>query len=247
MTDAFPQRPDSSDSDGPPHPPTFVQIRPPAAPIRVWLKLGVLCVGLTLVMALGWVFHRVADKRDASVVTQAAPTMTGNAPTTQAVPVDLYAELERRTIDAAASAPVWARESLMDRVSPFDPSASDRMPSSTPPDTPPADTASVTPEGPREVSVRLAKGETIGSALQKLGLASDAIADVISALAAHVSLKRLPTGLGMTVQIRPAGEAGTKPILEMLTLHPEGRRAITLERDAKGNYAVEQRRRSSAR
>jgi hypothetical protein len=170
-------------------------------------------------------------------VTQAALAKATDAAAPQPVAVDLRAELERRTIDTAASSPAWTRESLMDRVSPFEASASDRVPPSAPTDTPPA---GATDDGSREVSVRLAKGETIGSALQKLGLASDAVADVISALAAHISLKRLPTGLGMTVQIRPAGAGSAKPILEMLTLHPTGRQAITLERDAKGNYAVEQ-------
>jgi hypothetical protein len=241
MTDAFPPRPASSDPDGPPRPPTFVQIRPPAAPASAWQKLGVLSVGLALVTILGWGFYRVTDKRDAPAVTKATLAVTAHAPSsTPPVSVDFYADLERRAIDTAASAPAWSRESLMDRVSPFDVSASDRVPSRAPSDAPPADT---TDDGSREVSVRLAKGETIGSALQKLGLASDVVADVISALAAHVSLNRLPTGLGMTAQIRPAVDGGAKPILEMLTLHPTGRQTITIERDAKGKYAVEQRRR----
>jgi hypothetical protein len=198
-------------------------------------RLGILCVGLGLAAAVGWFAHRVTDGPHAPVVTQAPPTTTADARAPQPVPVDLDAELERRVIDRAASAPLWTRESPLDRVSPFDPSVSDRAPSSTPPDTP--------PDSSREVSVHLAKGETVGSALQKLGVASDAVADVISALAAHVSLKRLPTGLGMTAQIRSAENSGAQPILEMLTLHPKGRQAITIERDAKGNYALEQRKR----
>jgi hypothetical protein len=83
--------------------------------------------------------------------------------------------------------------------------------------------------------------------LQKLGFASDAIASVVSALAPHVRLKRLPTGLGMTVQIRPAGEDGAKPILQALTLRPDDRREIKVERDGDGEYAVELRGRSSVR
>ena len=132
---------------------------------------------------------------------------------------------------------------LLDRLSPFDPSVSDRRLSSTPP----AETANATQAGSLELSVRLGKGDTIGSALQKLGFASDAIADVISALAPHVRLKRLPTGLGMTVQIRPSGEDGAKPILQALTLHPDGRREIKVERDDDGDYAVELRRPSPVR
>jgi hypothetical protein len=247
MTDAFPPRPDSSDSDGPPRPPTFVQIRPPAAPGRTWRKLSLLSVALLLVAVAGWIVHRVTGERDAPVVTLAAPTVTAHKPATPPVPVDLYGELERRVIDRAASAPVWTEESLMDRVSPFDTSASHPVPSGVPADAAPADTAGTPQDGPREVSVRLAKGETIGSALQKLGLASDAIANIISVLASHVSLKRLPTGLGMTVHIWPPDNGAAKPVLQTLTLRPDGRQAITLERDAKGNYAVEPRGRSSAR
>lgn len=166
-----------------------------------------------------------------------------DAPSAQPPAVDLHAELERHAIDGAASAPTWTRETLMDRLSPFDPPVADHALSSTPP----TEAAETPPDSPREVSVRLAKGETIAGALQKLGLASDAVAEVISALAGHVSLKRLPAGLGMTAQIRPAGAASEKPVLEVLTLRPTGRQAITVERDGKGHYAVEKRGRSSAR
>jgi hypothetical protein len=242
MADAFSSRPESWESDGPPRPPTFVQIRPPAAPGSARRKVGVVGIGLALVTALGWGVYRVTDERDAPVVAQAAPVLT-DTPTPQQEFVGLYDELARREIDTAISTPAWSRESLMDRVSPFDPSVSDRMPSRTPP----AETANATRAASFEVSVRLGKGDTIGSALQKLGLASDAIANVVSALAPHVRLKRLPTGLGMTVQIRPAGEDGAKPILQALTLYPDGRRAIKVERDGDGDYAVEPRDRSPVR
>lgn len=243
MTDAFSSRPESWDPDGPPRPPTFVQIRPPAAPGNARRKVGILGIGLALVIALGWGLYHVIDVwEEAPVVLQAAPVMT-NAPAPQQIFGDLYPELLRRSVDTASSTPIWSRESLLDRLSPFDPSISDRRPSSTPP----AETANATQAGSLELSVRLGKGDTIGSALQKLGFASDAIADVISALAPHVRLKRLPTGLGMTVQIRPSGEDGAKPILQALTLHPDGRREIKVERDDDGDYAVELRRPSPVR
>jgi hypothetical protein len=50
----------------------------------------------------------------------------------------------------------------------------------------------------------------------------------------------------MTVQIRPSGEDGAKPILQALTLHPDGGREIRVKRDGDGDYAVE-RDRSSVR
>lgn len=240
MTDAFSSRPESWNSDGPPRPPTFVQIRPPAGRAR-W-KVGVLVIGLGLVMALGWSVYRVTEERNAPKVAQAAAVSTDIA-SPQPAFVDLYDELARRAIDTAISTPAWSRESPMDRVSPFDPSVSPQMPSSSPP----AETANTTQAGAFEISVRLGKGDTIGSVLQKLGFASDAIASVVSALAPHVRLKRLPTGLGMTVQIRPAGEDGAKPILQALTLRPDDRREIKVERDGDGEYAVELRGRSSAR
>ena len=231
-------RPDPSDSDGRPRPPTFVQIRPPVAASRGRRNLGILCVSLALAIALGWAIYRTTDERDPPVVVQASPAVT-DAPSPQPVAADLPAELDRRAIDAAISTPAWSRKSLMDRVSPFDPSASDRVPSRTPP----ADTARATHAGSSQVSVRLGKGDTVGSALQKLGFTSDAIADVISALAPHVRLKRLPIGSGMTVQIQASGDEGGKPVLQAITLHPEGRREIKVERDGVGNYAVERRQR----
>ena len=188
-------------------------------------------VGLALAMALGWAAHRVTEEREAPVVTQAAPTVS-HVP--QPVPLDLYDELARGGIDTAVSTPAWSRESLMDRLSPFDPSVRDRMPSGIAP----ADTADAAHAGSLEIAVRLGKGDTIGTALRKLGIASDAIADVISALAPHVRLKRLPAGLGMTAEIRRSEEVGAKPILQALTLHPEGRREIKVRRDSAGDYAV---------
>jgi hypothetical protein len=242
MADASSSRPDSWDSDGPPRPPTFVQIRPPAAPGSAGRKVVVLGIGLGLLVGVGWSVYRVTDERDPPVVAQTAP-VPGDIPAPQQVFVDPYGELTRRAIDTAISTPVWSRETLMERVSPFDPSVSDRMPSSTPP----AETANTTQTGPFEISVRLGKGDTIESALQKLGLASDTIANVISALAPHVRLKRLPTGLGMTVQIRSSGQDGGKPILQALTLHPDGGRGIKVKRDGDGDYAVELPDRSPVR
>jgi hypothetical protein len=58
--------------------------------------------------------------------------------------------------------------------------------------------------------------------LQKLGFQANAIADAVSALAPHVRLKRLPIGLGMTLQIRPSEQEGANPILQALTLQPGG-------------------------
>src|SRR5262245_24513877 len=127
MADASPSRPDSWDSDRLRRSPTFVQIRPPAAP-GVRRKVGIVVAGLALAMALGWAAHRVTEEPEAPVVTQAAPTAptVTHIPAPQAVSPDLYDELARDAIDTAVSTPPWSRESLLEKVSPFDPSVRDR-------------------------------------------------------------------------------------------------------------------------
>jgi hypothetical protein len=160
----------------------------------------------------------------------------------QPVQADQYPELVRHATNAAISAPVWSRQTLLDRISPFDPSAPDRgtrADAQQPTDIGSAtDMGSATQAGSYDVSVHLGKGDTIGGALLKLGFEAEAIADAVSALARHVSLKRLPIGLGMTVQIRPSEKEGAKPVLQALTMQPEGRREITVERNGKGQYVV---------
>lgn len=225
-------RPVPSESDGPPRPPTFVQIRPPAAPGATGRKLGLLGVGLALVSALGWAGWRATGAGDAPVPTPAAPALADASAPPPRVPADLYDRLAHRAVDTAAAEPVWSRESLIDRVSPFDPSVADRAPSAAPP-------ADATRDGPFAISVRLAKGETIGGALQKQGFAPDAITEVVSVLGRQVRLTRLPVGLGMTVQVQPPADGAGKPILQALTLHPEGRGEIKVERGGDGNYVVE--------
>lgn len=232
---------ESLNLDEAPRPPTFVQFRAPAWPGMARRMLFIGGVGIALVAAFGWAAYRLAVDQIVPVVTQAAPSMT-EMPSPQPVPADLASELARLTIDAATSEPVWRRKSLMDRISPFDASVPDRQMLA---DAPPADTRDATPAGSYEVSVRLGKGDTIGSALQRLGFEAEAIADAVSALAPHVRLKRLPIGLGMTLQIRPSDREGARQILQALTL--QLRREITVERDDEGQNVVELPKRSTAR
>lgn len=216
-------------------PPTFVQIREPAGPGIARRVVFIGGVALALAAVFGWAaWHPTADPV-APVAMQAAPAVT-EPPSPHPDPAKLESELARLAIDAAASQPRWTRESLMDGILPFDASVSPRQ---VPGEAPPAEARSVTPAGAYEVSVRLGKGDTIGGALQRLGLEAEAIADAVSALAPHVRLKRLPIGLGMTLQIRPPDKEGARPILQALTLQPDGRREITVERDDGGQYVVE--------
>ena len=216
-------------------PPTFVQIREPAGPAIARRMLFVGGVAIALAAAFGWaVWHLTADQ-GAPVAMQAAPAVTTPLSPPPA-PANLESELARLTIDAAASEPFWTRESLMDGILPFDASVPARQLVA---DAEPADARHATQADSYEVSVRLGKGDTIASALQRLGVEAEAIADAVSALAPHVRVKRLPIGLGMTLQIRPPDKEGARPILQALTLQPEGRREITVERDDGGQYVVE--------
>ena len=241
MADESHRRTHSSDLGGPQRPPTFVQIHPPARQTNTRWSFGILAGALALVTALAWVGYGVTGKLEAPVGPQETQAIT-NTPAPQQASLQPDDKLARGVIDFAVSRPAWTREPPMDWLSPFDPSVSDRPP----PPVPPPDTVPSPQGAPTEISLRLGKGDTIGSALQKLGIASDTIAAVSSALAAHISLKSLPTGLVITVLIG-LSEDGTKPLLQALTLHPEGRRTIKVERNGKGNYAVQQRSRSSGR
>jgi hypothetical protein len=243
MNDPSSSRRESFDSDEARRPPTFVQIRPPARPGAARLKLGIAGAALVFAAVLCWSAYRLSVEQVEPLATQTALTAT-ETPSPRQEPADLYPEFARRATDQAMAAPAWSRESLMERVAPFDPSVSGRSMVS---DAPPADTRSEEPAGSYEVTARLQKGETIGSALQKRGFTAQTVAEVVSALARHVSLKRLPIGLDMVLRIRPAEEEGAKPILQALTLQPEGRREITVERDDGGNYLVTPQDRATAR
>ena len=232
--------PESVRFDEPQRAPTFVQIRPPAESTATGrMVLGLVGVGIAFVAVMGWTAHRLSVREAAPIVPQPAPLMTEPPP--QPVQADQYPELVRHATSEAVSAPTWSRQTLMDRISPFNPSVPDR---GTRADGKPTDIGSATDignatqPGSYEVSVHLGKGDTIGGALVKLGFEAEAIADAVSALARHVSLKRLPIGLGMTVQIRPSEKEGAKPVLQALTMQPEGRREITVERSGKGQYVV---------
>ena len=216
-------------------PPTFVQIREPAGPAIGRRMLFIGGVAIALAAAFGWAaWHPTADQV-APVAMQAAPAVTGPLS-----PQPDPAKLEIRTgqahdrrcrIRAALDAGIADGRHIAVRC------LSSRSPGAW--RCAAAGARPATQAGSYEVSVRLGKGDTIASALQGLGVEAEAIADAVSALAPHVRLKRLPIGLGMTLQILPPDKEGARPILQALTLQPEGRREITVERDDGGQYVVE--------
>ena len=89
-----------------------------------------------------------------------------------------------------------------------------------------------------ETSVRLEKGDTLGSVLQDVGFEPQDIGEAIEALASHVNLKRLPVGQAIELKIRGPEDADAKPILLALTIRPEARREISLERDDDGDFSA---------
>ena len=234
MADPSSSRPNSFNPEEAARPPTFVQLHEPA-PSTAPKLVAVVSVGIALVTALGWAAYRLTAEQGSPVAMQAAATLTETLPP-QSVPADPNAELTRLALDAAVSESAWPQESLMESISPFDASTPARRTTS---DAPPADTHNAPQPGSYEVLVHLVRGDTIESVLHDLGFEAESIADAVSALAPHVRLKRLPIGLGMTLQVRPAEKAGTKPVLQALTIQPDGRREITVERNDEGNYVVE--------
>jgi hypothetical protein len=148
-----------------------------------------------------------------------------------------HAETLRQAIDAVLAAPDWRRDSVMDRLFPFDPAVAARAPAA--PSL--AVTAEAAPADSIEVSARLGKGETLAGGLHKLGLPAATIAEVISAMAPHVSLKRLPIGTSISLQLRRPQPDGAAPILQELALRPPAGREIDVKRTDDGGYAVELR------
>jgi hypothetical protein len=240
MADPPSYGPESVRFDEPQRAPTFVQIRPPAETTATRrMVLGLVGVGITFVALMGWAAHRFSVREVAPIVPQPA-AMGSETPPPQPVQTDPYPELVKHRTNAAVSAPVWSQQTLMDRISPFDPSVPDRGPRA---DANPSDKTNATDIGNAsqpdsyEALVHLGKGDTIGGALLKLGFEAEAVADAVSALARHVSLKRLPIGLGMKVKIRRSEQESAKPVLQALTIQPEGRE-ITVERNGKNQYVV---------
>ena len=221
--------------------PTFVQLRDPASVGRVWRKLGVGLGGLALVAVLGWAAVRYPLQHSAPVGIEAPSSRLADA-------LDMYPESGTPMPEAAA--PTQSDDS--EAASSGWPSPADEAASAPGPEVGPVagvperDNDEAPPAPSYETSVRLEKGDTFGSVLHDLGFAAEEVGNAISALASHVSMKRLPVGQAMTVKIRTseetaANKASGRPILLALTIRPEARREITIERDDDGDYSVEEK------
>jgi hypothetical protein len=182
--------------------PTFVQIRELASAGLVWRKLGVGLGGLALVAVLGWAAVRYSIQPSAPVAIEAPSPRLADA-------LDVYPESGTPMPEAAAPTPADDSQA----ASSEGPSAAEQAAPAPGPaagpvaDVPERDNDEAPPAPSYETSMRLGKGDTFGSVLHDLGLAAEDVGNATSALASHVSMKRLPVGQAMTVKIRPPDDA----------------------------------------
>ena len=196
-------------------PPTFVQIRAPAAAGGIARTIGIGLGGVAIVAVLGWAVSRPAPDPSAAGESRVPSRVTSA--------LDSYPEsgtpMPEMAVLASADAPVDAQAAASDAA--------------------PANAEHVVPPS-TETSVRLKKGDTIARVLGRLGVVAGEVSRVVAALAEHVRMERLPIGQPITVKIRPADEAEAEPVLLALSIRPEPRRKFMLERDEDGDYTVEE-------
>ena len=92
------------------------------------------------------------------------------------------------------------------------------------------------PDAPYEMAVRLEKGDTLAGLLRDLGFEAREVAKAIAALSAHANLRRLAIGQEAQLRIKPGASPDDKPVLLALSLRPEARREVTLQRDDDGDF-----------
>lgn len=199
--------------------PTFVVIRPPRPPRgrRLLLTFSVATVfaAALLVVAMAQRLPGLDLRTFDLSRFAAAPPPQGVAATAAAPPTPVE------------PAPATA-ESDADRALAAQLPAPDDMP-------PPA----LEPESATRDSVlHLGKGGTVAGLLGDLDLDRQEIARALAALAPHVSLRRLPVGQEIRVTTRVAAASDAPPTLESLTLRPEARRQVLLERLDSGAFHI---------
>jgi murein DD-endopeptidase MepM/ murein hydrolase activator NlpD len=205
----------------------FVPIRKPAAVADTIRTVSILLGGLALLAVFVWLVPREPQAPPVHPDIASAAPQLADAP--EATP-----ELDT---SATGSATMASQEA----PSPGD-SAAAALPEPAPaaampePEQPPA----ATPASPVvETSARLKKGGTVAGALHELDIAAEDVANAIAALKARVRLNRLPVGQEITVKLGPADD-DSKAVLVALSIRPEPRREVTLERDESGDFSVEE-------
>ena len=205
--------------------PTFIQIGKPAGNHNTIRTAGVLLGGLALVAVLVWLAPRDPLPPSASATTAAVETAAASPPLAD------EAMAKEAMTDGSAS--------LARQNAPAEKSSTDDIVGAEPA-LPAAPTENeLPPPSPVEASARLEKGDTVAGALHELGVAADDVSNAVAALKAHVRLNRLPVGQEIMVRLGPAEQDG-KPSLVALSIRPEPKREITLERDKDGDFNVEE-------
>lgn len=215
------------DSSSPRPSPTFIQIRKPApAAGDTKRTAAILLGGLVVVAALVWLAPRDPLPPSASAEIEGAVPQVADA----------------SAVHPEAGPPASEPEmlALQEVPSPEDAAAA-VGPEPSPPVAMPDPLPQVTLTAPVvEASLQLKKGGTVAAALHELGIATQDVGNAIAALKARVRLNRLPVGQEITVTLGPAEEDDGKPLLVALSIRPEPRREVTLERDEAGDFSVEE-------
>jgi murein DD-endopeptidase MepM/ murein hydrolase activator NlpD len=187
------------------------------AQAAAWGLLGAAVGGVAILIAIAWV--TAADQWRRPVLA------TSEVPSPRRISAhDVYPETGTAMPDDAG----------------FAPSEVDQAPSLA--ESPSSDAPAAEKEVAAilETQMRLEKGDTFGSVLRDLGFAATDVGNVIEALGSHVSMKRLKVGQVLDLKIRTPGDEQAAPILLALTIRPEPRRQITLERDDEGEFGIEE-------
>ena len=204
--------------------PTFIQIGKQAGNYNTLRTVGALLGGLALVAVLVWLAPPDPLPPSASTAT-ATPETAAPSPPTANEPM-----AKEPTTDEPAS--LVLRDTTAETSSADDSVGAEPLPAA------PTENEPQLPS-PVETSARLEKGDTVAGALHELGVADGDVSSAVAALKAHVRLNRLPVGQEITVKLGPAEDDG-KPSLVALSIRPEPKREITLERDKDGNFSVEE-------
>ncbi|HEX2888579.1 M23 family metallopeptidase [Vineibacter terrae] len=217
--------------------------------MRRWMKRGAGLGGLVLLAVIGWLALRqdpVAPEPTATDIATADLTAPAVADDPEPPPIAAVPEAAEA---AAQPPPQPAAAAPQPGAAPGQPTADGQAPAA-----PDAPTASTTPEGaspstpdsadaPSEADsyvtiVRLEKGDTISSVLQDLDFAPTEIGNAVQALSTRLTLKRLQIGQALTLEVRTPEDADAKPILQTLTIRPDARREVTLQRDDDGTFSA---------
>lgn len=95
---------------------------------------------------------------------------------------------------------------------------------------------------PLEESVlHLSRGDTLTSLLVGLDLDRGDVARAVAALRPHLDSRRLKVGQAVRVTLERSPDLGAPPVLRDLTIRPEPRRLVTLEREDAGTYRLKEK------